>query len=341
MRWVWVMLLTLSCKTAEPVPDPVAPPPPPPKAKENAVRSRLTPFDVSACAKAPRLAAVTKETLSAWVDFERPRFEACLTPSSAREKDDASAQLDVSVSAKEPLSVKVTGQNVSPEGVACLEGAAKDLGLTATTSLTAQLSVVAPPGAPAANVQLLPEANALRAAVTSACACFEGLSVNAPPQLVLKLGPGSALDVVTAADPLAEKVERCLETTLASHPRPLVELTLDLPLLNGDAAAPSPDASQEVLAQQESVMKRRHSALVVLLDAQRTAVLKQLEPVSVAYKRKPTPKLVKERQAACDALIELEDALPLAVERAKNPAFVKTISLEPSQLCAFARASDE
>jgi hypothetical protein len=341
MRWVWAVLVTLGCKTTEPVQDAVkTPPPPPPKAKENAVRLRAPAFDVSACVKPPVLTPVTKETLAAWLDFERPRFEACLMPATARDKADANAQLDVSVSAKE-TSVKIAAQNVTPLGVSCLEATVKAMNVTNASTVTAQLFVAPPADAPAPNVELLPEANALRAAVTQSCQCFTGLSVNAPPQLVLKMGPETPLDVVTAADPLAEKVERCLEEALAAHPRPTVELTIDLPLLNGDATAQSPDASSELAAHQDALMKRRHSALVGLLEAQRTALLKVIEAVSTSAKRKPTPKLIKERQALCETLIEVEDALPGAVERAKNPALSKVVSLEPSQLCAFARTSDE
>lgn len=335
MRWAGLLFIA-ACKTTEPTTEPLKPPPP--KARENAVRVRVAPFDVSACAKPTPLAPVTKETLAALLDAERPRFEACLVPPSAREKLEGSATLDVAVTVKE-ASVKVTPRDVTPEGVGCLESAVKTLAL-AGASAGAQLTVSSPPGSPDPTIQLLPEANTLRAAVTSACGCFE-LGVNAPPPLVLTIGPASALDVVTSADPISEKVERCLEAALAAHPKPTVELTLDLPLINADAAALSPDASPEILALQDQAMKRRHSAEVVLLDARRTALLKQLEPIAASYKRKPTPKLTRERQTLCEAILEIEESLPVALERAKNADLTKNVSTEPAQLCAFARTAEE
>ncbi|MBL8940444.1 MAG: hypothetical protein JNM69_38210 [Archangium sp.] len=335
MRCSLLLLLAAGCTTAKPTPDPVVEKPQPVTARANAVRARAMPFDVSVCSKPAGPRPLTAETLAALLTLERPRFAECLVSPTSREKDDASAEVEVMVG--HAVTVTVTPRSVAPEGAACLEQRVRALGLSSTTPIAATMVVGVPPGAPSTAAQLLPEVNALRAAVASACSCFEPLGVNAPPQLVLTLGPSSATDVVTASDPLADKVERCLEQALAEFPRPSLELTVDLPLLNADANQESPDASDEVATTQREAMKRRAAAKLDLLLVQRTALVKQLEPIAQSYKRKPTPSLMKQRIALCGDLRVVEDALPAAVERATPP---KPIDTEPSQLCASVKREE-
>ncbi|MBM4778106.1 MAG: hypothetical protein GQE15_10445 [Archangiaceae bacterium] len=335
MRCSLLLLLAAACTTPKPTPDPVVEKPQPITAKANAVRARAMPFDVSVCAKPVTVRPLTRETLSAALVLEQPRFAECLASPTSREKDDASAEVEVSVAAA--VTAKVTPRNVGPEGVSCLEQRVQQLALTHPATLTSTLTVAPAAGAPSTAAQLLPEVNAVRAAVASACNCFEPLGLNAPPQLVLKLGPASAPDVVTASDPLADKVERCLEQALAEFPRPSLELTVDLPLLNSDANQESPDASDEVVTTQREAMKRRAAAKLNLLLVQRTALVKQLEPIAQSYKRKPTPSLMKQRIALCGDLRAVEDALPAAVERA---APSKPVDTEPSQLCASVKREE-
>lgn len=335
MRSSLLLFVAAACTTAKPTPDPVVVEPPKPiTAKANAVRARALPFDVSVCAKPVGVRPLTVETLTAALMLEQPRFAECLASPTSREQDDASADVEVMVNST--VTMKVTPRGLRAEGSACLEQRVQQLGLTGP-NVTASTAVGVPTGAPSSTLQLLPEVNAVRAAVASACSCFEPLGVNAPPQLVLKLGPSSAPDVVTAADPLADKVERCLEQTLADFPRPSLELTIDLPLINSDASQESPDASDEVVTTQRQVMKRRATARLELLMAQRTALVKQLEPIAQSYKRKPTPSLMKQRIALCSELRVVEDALPLAVERAVPS---KPIDIEPSQLCASVKRDE-
>lgn len=335
MRCSLLLLVATACTTAKPTPDPVVEKPQPITAKANAVRARAMPFDVSVCTKPVTVRPLNAETFTAALALEHPRFAECLASPQSREKDDASA--DVQVMVQPEVVVKVTPRNLRSEAVSCLEQRILQLGVKSPTPFTATTVVGVPEGAPSSSLQLLPEVNAVREAVASACSCFEPLGVNAPPQLVLKLGPSSAADVVTAADPLADKVERCLEQALADFPRPSLELTVDLPLLNSDANQESPDANDEVIATQRTAMKRRAVARLDLLLVQRSALVKQLEPVAQSYKRKPTPSLMKQRIALCGDLRAVEDALPAAVERAALP---KPIDTEPSQLCASVKREE-
>jgi hypothetical protein len=340
MRWLPAVLLCAACVTSKPAPDPAPTPPPapPPTARPNAVRARATPFDVSVCTP-PVTVKPLLYALDALLEYERPRFEACLAPPTSRDKADASADVEVHAGA-EP---KVTPRNVTPEGVACLEAAAKQLTLTAGPKqvIVGTLVVSPPPQAPDPAVVLLPEVNALRAAVTQACACFEALGTNAPPQLVLTAGPAAAVDVVTSADPLATKLERCLEEQLAAHPRPTVELTVDLPLLHSGALQPSPDATAEVAALQQQVLERRRLAWAKLLWARRQALVAHLASVAPSLKRKPTPTLMKERRALCEALFEVDDALPAALEAAKDAELSKAVVTTPVQTCAAVKRTRE
>ncbi|MDP3500024.1 MAG: hypothetical protein Q8S33_06820 [Myxococcales bacterium] len=332
------LLVLTSCVTAKPIPEPVEPLVPAPRA--NAVRVRALAFDVSACAKPVPPSGLTNETLAAFLELERPRFEACLAPPTSRERPDASADLEVTVSAT--ASARVTPRNVTAEGVACLEARVKDLTLTgaASTPLVNVLVVAPPVGAPDPSLELLPEVNALRAAVTSACSCFVALGVNAPPQLVLTHLPDAPIDVVTSSDPLADAVERCLEAALQAQPRTALELTVDLPLLNGDATQESPDAAADVVKAQTEAMRRRHAAHVKLLVARHAANQKQLETVAASYKRKPTPKLARSRVALCGELRSIEAELPAALERAKSPTLNGSANVVPTTLCASVK-SDE
>lgn len=339
---VWMGLLVLtSCVTAQPLPEPVKPVEPAvPAPRANAVRVRALPFDVSACAKPTPPTSPTKETLAAFLELERPRFEACLAPPSSRDKADASAELEVTVAAT--TTARTTPRNVTPEGVACLEARVKELTLTGASSAPlVHVLVVAPPtGAPDPSLELLPEVNALRAAVTSACSCFAILGVNAPPQLVLTHAPEGPVDVVTSPDPLADKVERCLEAALQAQPRSSLELTVDLPLINADATQESPDAAADVVKAQTDAMSRRHAAQVKLLVARHAALQKQLDGVAASYKRKPTPKLAKSRVALCDELRSIEDELPVALGRAKSPALSEATRVAPTTLCGSVRRTD-
>lgn len=336
MRCSLLLLVVAGCTTAKPTPDVVVEKAPEPiTAKANAVRARAMPFDVSVCAKPVTVRPVNAETLTAALALEQPRFAECLAAPTSREQDDASADVEVMVGAD--VTAKVTPRNLRTEGIACLEQRVQQLGVHSATPFTARMVVGVAAGAPSTTAQMLPEVSAVRAAVGAACSCFEPLGLNAPPQLVLKLGPSSALDVVTASDPLADKVERCLEQTLAEFPRPSLELTVDLPLLNSDANQESPDASDEVITTQRQAMKQRAAARLDLLLVQRTELVKQLEPVAQSYKRKPTPSLMKQRIALCGELRAVEDALPAAVERAAPP---KAVDTEPSQLCASVKREE-
>ncbi len=342
MRALVGLLVVTSCVTAKPVPAPVKPVEPlVPAPRANAVRVRALPFDVSACAKPTPPSALTKETLAAFLELERPRFEACLAPPTSRDRADATADLEVTVAAT--ASARVTPRNVTPEGVACLEARVKDLALTgaASTPLVNVLVVAPPAGAPDASLELLPEVNALRAAVTSACSCFEVLGVNAPPQLVLTHGPHAPVDVVTSSDPLADAVERCLEAALQAQPRSALELTVDLPLLNGDATQESPDAAADVTKSQTEAMRRRHTARVNLLVARHAANQKQLETVAASYKRKPTPKLARSRVALCSELRSIEDELPAALERARSATLTNSTRVIPTTLCRSVKPATE
>lgn len=334
MRALVGLLVLSSCVTVKPpAAAPATAPQPAPAARPNALRVRALPFDVSACAKPTPPPSLTPETLAAFLEVERPRFEACLAPPTSREQADATADVELLVAAV--TAVKVTPRNVAAEGVTCLEARAKALGLSAAAPPVRAVLVVAPPtGAPPPTVELLPEVNQLRAAVTQACGCFEALGVNAPPQLVLTHGAGGPVDVVTSGDPLADKVERCLEAALQSHPSSTLELTVDLPLLNGDATQPSPDAVPDVVAAQTAAMRRRHRARVALLVARRAALQAALEPVAASYKRKPTPKLAQRRVALCDELRALAAELPEALARADDAALTQATSVEPTALCA-------
>ncbi|MBL8923374.1 MAG: hypothetical protein JNJ54_31265 [Myxococcaceae bacterium] len=336
MRWLSSLVLCTACVTAKPAPEPAPPPAPPPvpTARPNAVRARATPFDVSVCAPAVSFTPLMG-ALQELLEYERARFEACLATPGSRDKADASADVNVTVSIG-GAAVSVTPRDVTPEGVACLEAAAKRLTLTAAPKqvLTGTLVVAPPPGAPDPAVVLLPEVNALRAAVTQACACFEVLGTNAPPQLVLRVSPSTAVDVVTSADPLAAKLERCLEEQLAAHPRPSVELTVDLPLLHSGALQLSPDATPEIAEQQQQALARRRVALVKLLSARRAALVSSLDALATKLERKPTPALMKERRALCGTLFEVDDALPPALEAAKDTELAKSISVAPLQTCA-------
>lgn len=335
MRALVGLLVLTSCVTAKPVPEPMKPVEPQvPAPRANAVRVRALPFDVSACAKPTPPSALTKETLAAFLELERPRFEACLAPPTSRERADATADLEVTVAAT--ASARVTPRNVTAEGVACLEGRVKDLALTsaASTPLVNVLVVAPPVGAPDPSLELLPEVNALRAAVTSACSCFDVLGVNAPPQLVLTHLPDAPIDVVTSSDPLADTVERCLEAALKAQPRSALELTVDLPLLNGDATQESPDAAADVAKAQLEAMHRRHAAHVKLLVARHAANQKQLETVAASYKRKPTPKLARSRVSLCGELRSIEDELPAALERARDTS----TRIAPTTLCTSVKA---
>jgi hypothetical protein len=335
-----VGLVLMSCVTAKPSPEPVKPvepPAPPPRA--NAVRIRALPFDVSACATPNSPGVLTKETLEAFLEVERPRFEACLASPTSRSAADANAELEMTVAAT--TLVRVKAHNVTPEGVACLEASVKELKLTSASSkpLVKVLIIAAPEGAPDPSQELLPQVNALRAAVTSACACFEVLSVNAPPPLILKHLPNAAVDVVTSSDPLAEKVERCLEAALQTQPPSELELTVDLPLLNGDAMQESPDAAADVLKAQTQAMSRRHGAKVKLLVARHAALQKQLEALPIP-KRKPPPKVLRSRLVLCRELRLIEDELPAALERAKSLSPTESIPFEPTTLCPPVKNDD-
>jgi len=341
MRALVGLLVLTSCVTAKPVPEPVKPVEPPvPQPRANAVRVRALPFDVSACAKPTTPSSLTKETLAAFFELERPRFEACLAPPNSRDTADASADLEVTVAAT--TTARITPRHVTPEGVACLDARVKELALlgSASTPLFNVLVVAPPVGAPDPALELLPEVNALRAAVTSACSCFQVLGVNAPPQLVLKHLPDGPLDVVTSADPLADKVERCLEASLRAQPRSSLELTVDLPLINADATQESPDAAADVVKAQTGAMSRRHAAQVKLLVARHAGLQTQLEGVAASYKRKPTPKLASSRAALCGELRSIEDELPAAFERAKNPTLREATRIVPTTRCASVKRTD-
>lgn len=351
MRWwvVGLMAVQVACKTAAPTPDvaPSPPVPPQPVAKANAVRARGTPFDVSACAPVTLPVPLTTETLAAFLEVERPRFEQCLAPTSSREAPEASAELAVTVTAR-VAQVTVEGRGLSAAAKTCLEETVAGLGLSAAGSTSARLSVVAPVGSPEPGASGVPEVEALRQAIARACACFASVGVNAPPQLVVQARSNAPLDVVTASDIVSTRVERCLEETVVA-PSSTLELTVDLPLLNGEANQTSPDASPDIVAAQELAMARRHVAQANLLVARRVGLKLRLDALAISLKRKPTPALRKERGSLCQMLFEVDDDLTRRVRQATDAvarvkgfsASVPKATLEPVQTCAGLSPTEE
>lgn len=313
-----LLLLLVSCVTTPPPPPAPAPKPPPPVVpKENAVRTRAAPFDVRACVKAKPPAPFNAATLAAHLEVERARFESCLSTSESRTSPDAGATLDITTGPK-PLT-KVTADGLTDAGIACLESRVNDLALPTTPPpFTASLTIGVPFGAADLSASPLPEVVALRAAVTASCTCFESLGTNAPPQLVLRHAPNQPIDVVTASDPLADKMERCLEPALADLPSSELELTVDLPLLNASALHESPDAQPDIAEAQRATLVRHATAELALVRAQRAAIIKLLDVLATPLKRKPTPALTQRRRAQCESLVELDDALPNLRERAAD-----------------------
>lgn len=275
---------------------------------------------------------LTGATLSAFLEVEQPRFQACLVA----EASDAGVTVELTVAQR--LSVKLSAPSLSDAGSACLEAVGPTLGLsTAQPGVSASIAIEPPSGAEAtANV---PEAAVLRAAVTSSCECFEALSVNAPPQLVLHHLPRAPVDVVTASDPIAARLERCLEARLASIPGSEIELTVDLPLISSVALHESPDAASDVVTAQREAMARRARAEFGLLLTQHNTLTRQLDAMATPLKRKPTPALQRQRKAACTTLFGVEDALVGVRARVKAPG----PEPEPHPLCAGIRreAADE
>jgi hypothetical protein len=299
---------------------------------------------VAACTSPAPVNPLTRETLQALLDFERPRFEQCLVDADSLLKTDASADVEVVVAATARASV--SARNLTPEGVACLEKVPAKLKLPPSSSpLVARLVVNPPAGAPEPNPEFLPEVTLLRKEVVAACACFELLGANAPPQLLLVQKPGKPVDILTTSDPLADKIERCLEERLSAHTPPAFEVTVDLPLLNGDAQQDSPDASPDVVEAQRRAMATRHRANAKLLEARRAALEKQLEPVVLGLKRKSTPALIKQRAKLCQLMFDIEDELVASVQRATEALvrageqgalseLSKSVTTEPSERCA-------
>jgi hypothetical protein len=353
MRWWWVGLtaIQLACKTAAPTPDapdPITPPPAPaPVARANAVRARATPFDVAACAPVLAATPLTRETFAALLEAERPRFEQCLAPAASRTASQASAELSVVASAR-GVRVTVTPRALSDEAVACLEARGAALAVSATMELQAGLTIDAPVGSSDPEAAVVPEAEVLRRRLSEACACFTAIGLNAPPQLVVTSRPGAPLDVVTAADVIAGRVERCLEETVPGMDGAL-EVTIDLPLLNGDANQPSLDASADVVAAQDQAMARRHVAALQLLLARRSALERQLKGVATSLKRKATPTLLKQRASLCRQLFAVEEEASgraqlatEAVARAKGPpSSVPPVTLEPLQVCSAVKPTED
>jgi hypothetical protein len=284
-------------------------------------------FDVGSCTvPAPALPnPLNMEGIVGALVLARPGVLECFVdPKHRGTEAEASAAVKATVGENGPM-YEVTGTNLTPAGVSCIETALKRLPFVAlekgTPSVTGSADFRHGATSPAVKFGVNAAsdvAGSIRLAAPAWCDCWASLGTTPPPSLraTVKLHAttaGAATDIsfdpTTHAD--ATALISCLTPKLAALRlvHDTNELTLSYPflLVNSSAAQESAEAQPELQFIQLDLIRAQRAAEVAVKIGARTNALQTYDALVAKYKLKPDPKRVTELKDKCAAMVQSDD----------------------------------
>ena len=294
-------------------------------------------FDVATCAPAkPKLSGTpNKQTLQGALQFARPLLWDCLTDPK-NHGPDAVAKLVVDASvANKALAAKVSGTNVTPDGIACaqkaVDGYLGSLGLGATQmadsaaryELNRNLGGAFP--APVLGLNEASDAAArVRLALPAACDCFGDVATTAPfavlkgqfkltkPDKPAEISP-SEVTFQPANDAAGDKLAACLKGNISALKMPAPTNDLIVPftvrLVNSNVAGKLPGATPDVQFAQYDLESSLAGAQALLDDGSRMAPAAHFSELINSYNAHKKGLKLTDVAASCPPLLEADKRL--------------------------------
>ncbi len=286
--------------------------------------ANISHFDVGSCvAPAPTLPdPLNMEGVVGALVLARPSVLECFVdPKNRGPEGDAGAAVKANVG-ETGATYEVTGTNLSPSGIACVETALKRLPFKPSAKGAPVVTGAADfrHGANSPSVTLglnaaSDVAAAIRLAMPLWCDCWTPLGTLPPPSMKakFKLVPSKPAELTfdPTTDAAATALIACVTpklTALALVGGPN-ELTVGFPflLVNSMAAQESADAQPELQFIQLDLIRAQRAADVAAKIGARTNALKTYDALVATYKAKPDFRLIKDLREKCAAMVKSDD----------------------------------
>ncbi|MBS2026531.1 MAG: hypothetical protein JST54_01395 [Deltaproteobacteria bacterium] len=295
-------------------------------------------FDVATCAPAkPKLSGTpNKQTLQGALQFARPLLWDCLTDPKSHGPD-AVAKLSVDVSvANKALATKVSGTNVTPDGIACAQKAVDrylgSLGIDASKlaadtaaryELNRNLGGAFP--APVLGLNEASDAAArVRLALPTACDCFGDVATTAPyavlkgqlklskPEKPAEVSP-SEVTFPPTNDAAGDKLAACLKGKVSALKMPAPTNDLIVPftvrLVNSNVGGKLPGATPDVQFAQYDLESSLAGAQALVDDGARMAPAAHFSELINGYNAHKKGLKLTDVAASCPPLLEADKQL--------------------------------
>lgn len=301
--------------------------------------ANISQFDLATCwPKARTLPEpANRESVVGFLVAQRPAVLECLVDPKNRGPD-KTTRVAVDTTVGETVENKISGDNLTPAGIACVKGV-----LDKAVGLKPQPKGAAPASGHAEfvhNTGLNPTVTfgvnepsdavgMIRLAEQSWCDCFADWKEAAPYKLFAKLelskaaaagaadaGPGAPPSVqVTfdpATNPAADKVAACLKDKMAALPyaTKAEKLKFAYPFITLNTNVPDdlPDAVDDVKLFQLDGVRTQRQAEVALAYSAVTNKAEGWNALVTKYKKSPASVPVKELKSKCAELLKADDS---------------------------------
>lgn len=281
---------------------------------------------------------VTNESLVGYLVSARPQLNECFVdPKNRGPAPTTQASIEATVT-DQGVTYNVTGDNVTPEGKACVENALKArTGLEplpqgaapVTGTIQFQHNVGQSPAVTMGGNEANEAVGAVRLALPGWCECFEPWK-NAPPRsmsakvTLVKASPTPTSVVFEGQPetPEAGSVQQCLNTKITSLQIPHTSEQLTIPvvfnLIHSGVAELLPTDRPELQILQLDALRAQSSSNVAIALGARGSAQKNWADMVARYQANNKAFTLKQLQEGCADLLAADDALLAALEKQKE-----------------------
>ncbi len=306
----------------------------------------LSYFDLANCYPRPvQLASpVTEAALIGFVVAARPQVMECLVdPKSRGSANDTRVFVDASVG-EAGTDFKVTGENLTPEGAACVQsalerwaaahpamspkgGSARAKGSSISKRTEFQHAANVSPSVTWGRNEASDHAGKIRLAERDWCECLGPWKTRAPRTILAKVRlvsdkPAAEVTVDPPKDAAMESVSSCLKGKIAELglKTKAMELSFNYPFAfvhSGIDEVPA-DAPPELKFVQLEALRGRRAAEGAVAIGNRVSAAEAYDRLVVRYQAKKDYALVRPLKDSCAALLKSDDTWIQALERQLN-----------------------
>ena len=304
--------------------------------KEERMRiSNQPPFDVSVCqTQLPALPQPANQGgLVGGLLFARPQVMECLVDPKSRGDAETTRVVVKTTVNDQGGTHAISGENLTPEGTACVQKAVDTLVPLTALAKGAQPveseSVFVHERGNSASVKFGANpgsdySGAVRLAQPQWCDCYAGFTTVAPPtvraNITLKKTATTAADITfdPVGTPEGEQLTACLKGKLAAVPAKLDVDELKFPYrfvhFNSRATEPAADLQPELRFFQLDLVRNQRSADAAIAFGHRANAAEVYDAIVAQYQKTKDWKLVDELKSKCKVLVDASQAWVNAID---------------------------